>query len=263
MLQPTPAGREVPFVGMVLERWLDRGPDGPADARPRCRPGALARCSAGWSRWWCTPSPPSPDTVDGSDGGDPGDRPGARRDRTSTRWRSAGCSRRAGDSAEDEQRFEADRLAAPGGRPARRRGPNGAAPPARRHGADRRPRRQGRLPAQHCRCCELPRGLYRHLRPRGRARRGRRSAARSAVTARIERGRVVSVVPASTTSTPTPGPPPPPADWLDMVIEPDTKADRDGWRRATRRGDAAARCTSGCSENLRTRLIPSECLLVP
>lgn len=34
LLQPTPAGREVPFVSDVLQRWLARHPDGPIDLGP-------------------------------------------------------------------------------------------------------------------------------------------------------------------------------------------------------------------------------------
>lgn len=34
MLQPTPAGKEVPFVGLVLQRWLDRNPAGPVELGP-------------------------------------------------------------------------------------------------------------------------------------------------------------------------------------------------------------------------------------
>lgn len=48
LLKPTPAGGEVPFVGAVLQRWLDSCPEGPiglgADAGP-----ALSSLLASWS----------------------------------------------------------------------------------------------------------------------------------------------------------------------------------------------------------------------
>lgn len=47
MLQPTPAGREVPFVGMVLQHWLDRCPDGPVELGPDAGP-VLAPLLTGW-----------------------------------------------------------------------------------------------------------------------------------------------------------------------------------------------------------------------
>jgi hypothetical protein len=47
MLQPTPAGREVPFVGLVLQRWLDRCPDGPVELGPEAGP-VLAPLLTGW-----------------------------------------------------------------------------------------------------------------------------------------------------------------------------------------------------------------------
>jgi hypothetical protein len=47
MLQPTPAGREVPFVGMVLQRWLDNCPDGPVELGPEAGP-VLAPLLTGW-----------------------------------------------------------------------------------------------------------------------------------------------------------------------------------------------------------------------
>lgn len=48
MLQPTAAGREVPFVGLVLQQWLDRGPDGPIALGPDAGPVLWALLS-GWS----------------------------------------------------------------------------------------------------------------------------------------------------------------------------------------------------------------------
>lgn len=48
MLQPTPAGREVPFVGLVLQEWLNRGPDGPIELGPDAGPAIWALLS-GWS----------------------------------------------------------------------------------------------------------------------------------------------------------------------------------------------------------------------
>jgi hypothetical protein len=48
MLQPTPAGREVPFVGLVLQQWLDRSPDGPIELGPDAGPVLWALLS-GWS----------------------------------------------------------------------------------------------------------------------------------------------------------------------------------------------------------------------
>ncbi|HMJ72185.1 MAG TPA: hypothetical protein VK471_02345 [Solirubrobacterales bacterium] len=47
MLQPTPAGREVPFVGVVLQRWLDSCPDGPVELGPDAGP-VLAPLLTGW-----------------------------------------------------------------------------------------------------------------------------------------------------------------------------------------------------------------------
>lgn len=48
MLQPTPAGREVPFVGLVLQQWLDRNPDGPIELGPDAGP-VLWALLGGWS----------------------------------------------------------------------------------------------------------------------------------------------------------------------------------------------------------------------
>jgi hypothetical protein len=47
MLQPTPAGREVPFVGVVLQHWLDRCPEGPVELGPEAGP-VLAPLLTGW-----------------------------------------------------------------------------------------------------------------------------------------------------------------------------------------------------------------------
>jgi hypothetical protein len=47
MLQPTPAGREVPFVGVILQRWLDNCPDGPVELGPDAGP-VLAPLLTGW-----------------------------------------------------------------------------------------------------------------------------------------------------------------------------------------------------------------------
>ncbi len=47
MLQPTPAGREVPFVGVILQRWLDSCPDGPVELGPDAGP-VLAPLLTGW-----------------------------------------------------------------------------------------------------------------------------------------------------------------------------------------------------------------------
>ncbi len=47
MLQPTPAGRDVPFVGLVLQHWLDRCPDGPVELGPEAGP-VLAPLLTGW-----------------------------------------------------------------------------------------------------------------------------------------------------------------------------------------------------------------------
>jgi len=48
MLQPTPAGKEVPFVGLVLQQWLDRSPGGPIELGPDAGPVLWALLS-GWS----------------------------------------------------------------------------------------------------------------------------------------------------------------------------------------------------------------------
>lgn len=47
MLQPTPAGREIPFVGIVLQPWLDRCPDGPVELGVEAGP-VLAPLLTGW-----------------------------------------------------------------------------------------------------------------------------------------------------------------------------------------------------------------------
>ena len=47
MMQPTPAGREVPYIGMVLQRWLDRCPAGPVELGPDAGP-VLAPLLTGW-----------------------------------------------------------------------------------------------------------------------------------------------------------------------------------------------------------------------
>ena len=47
MLQPTPAGREVPFVGVVLQCWLDSCPEGPIELGPDAGP-VLAPLLTGW-----------------------------------------------------------------------------------------------------------------------------------------------------------------------------------------------------------------------
>ncbi len=47
MMQPTPAGREVPYIGMVLQRWLDRCPEGPVELGPEAGP-VLAPLLTGW-----------------------------------------------------------------------------------------------------------------------------------------------------------------------------------------------------------------------
>jgi hypothetical protein len=47
MLQPTPAGREVPFVGGILQHWLDNCPDGPVELGPEAGP-LLAPLLTGW-----------------------------------------------------------------------------------------------------------------------------------------------------------------------------------------------------------------------
>lgn len=47
LMQPTPAGREVPFVGAVLQRWLAECPDGPLELGPAAGP-ALAPLLTGW-----------------------------------------------------------------------------------------------------------------------------------------------------------------------------------------------------------------------
>lgn len=47
MLQPTPAGREAPFVGVILQHWLDRCPDGPVELGPEAGP-VLAPLLTGW-----------------------------------------------------------------------------------------------------------------------------------------------------------------------------------------------------------------------
>lgn len=48
MLQPTPAGKEVPFVGLVLQQWLDRNPNEPIELGPDAGPALWALLS-GWS----------------------------------------------------------------------------------------------------------------------------------------------------------------------------------------------------------------------
>jgi hypothetical protein len=47
MMQPTPAGREVPFVGTVLQQWLGNCPDGPVELGPEAGP-VLAPLLTGW-----------------------------------------------------------------------------------------------------------------------------------------------------------------------------------------------------------------------
>ncbi len=47
MMQPTPAGNEVPIVGMVIQRWLDRCPSGPVELGPEAGP-LLAPLLTGW-----------------------------------------------------------------------------------------------------------------------------------------------------------------------------------------------------------------------
>lgn len=47
MLQPTPAGREVPVVGTVLQHWLNGCPDGPVELGPEAGP-VLAPLLTGW-----------------------------------------------------------------------------------------------------------------------------------------------------------------------------------------------------------------------
>lgn len=47
LLQPTPAGREVPFVGTVLQDWLAHCPDGPVELGPEAGP-VLAPLLTGW-----------------------------------------------------------------------------------------------------------------------------------------------------------------------------------------------------------------------
>lgn len=46
-MKPTAAGRELPFVGMVLQRWLDRCPDGPVELGPDAGP-LLDPLLTGW-----------------------------------------------------------------------------------------------------------------------------------------------------------------------------------------------------------------------
>jgi len=48
LLQPTPAGHEVPFVAGVLQEWLNRGPDGSTELGPEAGPALWALLS-GWS----------------------------------------------------------------------------------------------------------------------------------------------------------------------------------------------------------------------
>lgn len=48
MLKPTPAGRELLFVGPVLDRWLSRCPDGPLTIGPEAGPALMALLS-GWT----------------------------------------------------------------------------------------------------------------------------------------------------------------------------------------------------------------------
>src|ERR1044072_3851208 len=48
MLQPTPAGREVPFVGLVLQQWLDRHPDETIELGPDAGPAPRGALS-GWA----------------------------------------------------------------------------------------------------------------------------------------------------------------------------------------------------------------------
>jgi hypothetical protein len=48
MLQPTPAGREVPFVGAVLQHWLDLRPYGPVELGPEAAP-SLSALLIGWT----------------------------------------------------------------------------------------------------------------------------------------------------------------------------------------------------------------------
>jgi hypothetical protein len=47
MMKPTPAGREVPFVGVILQRWLDSCPDGPVELGSEAGP-VLAPLLTGW-----------------------------------------------------------------------------------------------------------------------------------------------------------------------------------------------------------------------
>jgi hypothetical protein len=48
MLQPTPAGKEVPFVALVLQQWLDHSPGGPILVGPEAGP-VLWALLGGWS----------------------------------------------------------------------------------------------------------------------------------------------------------------------------------------------------------------------
>ena len=48
MMRPTPAGREVPFVGAVLARWLRRCPEGPLELGPESR-RHMAALLGGWA----------------------------------------------------------------------------------------------------------------------------------------------------------------------------------------------------------------------
>jgi hypothetical protein len=47
LLRPSPAGREVPFLGAVLQRWLDECPEGPIELGPDAGP-ALSALLCGW-----------------------------------------------------------------------------------------------------------------------------------------------------------------------------------------------------------------------
>jgi hypothetical protein len=47
MMRPTAAGRELPHIGMVVERWLDKCPAGPVDLGPEAGP-LLSPLLTGW-----------------------------------------------------------------------------------------------------------------------------------------------------------------------------------------------------------------------
>ena len=137
VMKPTPAGREVPFVGATLHRWLERCPRGPV-APGEDSGDVLWPLLSGWVGTVVHAVAAKPRTaaeIQEAIGVLPLEIVEANIDLLSERRAAprpaAGAARRRGA-------LRADRLAAPRGRAARGLGADGAAPPARGHRADRR-----------------------------------------------------------------------------------------------------------------------------